>query len=85
MATSLAQMRAELGAAMARSAPGLSTANELCTTCVALLGVDGAAISMVLDGASSGTFGSSGQASRRLDEYEFTFRARALPGSRGHR
>jgi hypothetical protein len=73
MATSLAQMRAELGAAMARSAPGLSTANELCTTCVALLGVDGAAISMVLDGASSGTFGSSGQASRRLDEHEFTF------------
>jgi GAF domain/ANTAR domain len=69
----LARMRAELGAVLAYSAPGLSTANELCTVCVDLLGVDGAAISMVFDGASRGTFGSSSEASRRLDEYQFTY------------
>ncbi|HEU4998603.1 MAG TPA: ANTAR domain-containing protein [Lapillicoccus sp.] len=73
MTPSLAQMRVELGAAMAGAAPGLSTADQLCAACVALLGVDGAAISMVLDGASQGTYGSSSQASRRLDEYQFTF------------
>ena len=70
---SLAQMRAELGAVVAGSSPGLSTANQLCTACVSLLDVDGAAISVIFDGASSGTFGSSSEISRRLDEYQFTF------------
>jgi hypothetical protein len=73
MTSALPHMRAELGAAVARSAPGLATANQLCTTCVDLLNVDGAAISMVFDGASQGTYGSSSVASRRLDEYQFTF------------
>lgn len=73
MTPSLAQMRTELSAVIARSPSGLSTANQLCIACVNLLGVDGAAISMVLDGVSSGTYGCSSEASRRLDEYQFTF------------
>jgi hypothetical protein len=39
---------------------------------VELLGVDGAAFSVVRDGASAGTFGSSGALSRRLDDFQFT-------------
>jgi hypothetical protein len=66
-------MREELDAAVAGTAPGLPTADRLCVACVDLLEVDGAAISMVLDGASHGTFGSSSTMSRRLDEFQFTF------------
>lgn len=73
MTTSLDRMRAELGAVMAGARPGLEAANELCVACVDLLGVDGAAISMVHDGFSHGTFGASGESSRRLDEFQFTF------------
>jgi hypothetical protein len=73
MAASLEDMRAELGAVMAGARPGLQAANELCAACVDLLGVDGAAISMVHDGFSHGTFGASSPSSRRLDEYQFTF------------
>ena len=73
MTTSLDRMKAELGAVMAGARPGLEAANELCVACVDLLGVDGAAISMVYDGFSHGTFGASGESSRRLDEYQFTF------------
>ncbi len=65
------RMRAGLGAAVAGG--GLSAADRLCLACVELLQVDGAAISVVHDGASRGTFGSSGWLSRRLDEYQFTF------------
>jgi hypothetical protein len=73
MATSLEQIKVELGAVMAGARPGLHTANELCVACVDLLGVDGVAISMVYDGISHGTFGASSESSRRLDEYQFTF------------
>lgn len=73
MAVSFDVMRAELNAVMSSSEPGISTADELCSTCVGLVGVDGAALSMVYQGASTGTFGSSSEASRRLDEYQFTF------------
>lgn len=73
MTASLAQMKTELGAVIATAPRGLPAANQLCTACVELLGVDGAAISMVFDGTSQGTFGSSSDASRRLDEYQFTF------------
>jgi hypothetical protein len=66
-------MRTELGAAVSGAAPGLPAATELCLACVGLFGVDGVAVSMVYDGASRGTFGSSNAASRRLDEYQFTF------------
>ncbi|WP_261555713.1 GAF and ANTAR domain-containing protein [Frankia tisae] len=51
---------------------GLAAADGLCRACVSLLGVDGAAVSVVRDGASTGTFGSSGALSRRLDELQFT-------------
>jgi hypothetical protein len=40
---------------------------------VELLTVDGAAISLIHEGTSRGTFGSSGPLSRRLDELQFTF------------
>jgi hypothetical protein len=73
MATSLEHMKVELGAVLASARPGLQAANELCVACVDLLGVDGAAISMVYDGFSHGTFGASSESSRRLDEYQFTF------------
>lgn len=72
MVLSLAQIKSELGAVVAGAPPGLPAANRLCTACVDLLGVDGAAISMILDGEPQGTFGSSSSASRRLDEFQFT-------------
>jgi len=58
---------------MAAAAPGISAANELCLACVGLFGIDGAAVSVVYEGASWGTFGASSESSRRLDEYQFTF------------
>ncbi len=67
------RLRARLDAVMGAGASGLTAANELCLACVDLLGVDGAAISYVHNGSSRGTFGSSGDLSRRLDEFEFTF------------
>lgn len=73
MASSLETMRTELNAAMSGATPGLPAAHELCSACVGLFGVDGAAVSMVYEGSSRGTFGSSSEVSRRLDEYQFTF------------
>lgn len=73
MATSLEDMRLELRAAMAGAEPGLPAANALCMACVEVLGVDGAAISMIHSGFSHGTFGASSDTSRRVDEYQFTF------------
>ena len=66
-------LQASLDAAMSGAGRGLSAANQLCVSCVEVLDVDGAAISWVRDGASQGTFGSSGSLSRRLDELQFTF------------
>jgi hypothetical protein len=66
-------MRVELGAVLAGSARGQPAANALCVACVDLFGVDGAAISMVHEGASQGTFGASSESSRRIDDYQFTF------------
>ena len=73
MAMSLEDMRVELGAAMTSAQPGLQAANALCQACVEWLGVDGAAISMIHDGFSHGTFGASSESSRRVDEFQFTF------------
>ncbi|WP_228522377.1 ANTAR domain-containing protein [Nocardioides islandensis] len=73
MGSSLDSMRTELNTAVSGAAPGIPAATELCLACVGLLGVDGVAVSMVHEGASRGTFGSSNAASRRLDEYQFTF------------
>jgi hypothetical protein len=51
---------------------GVAAADSLCEACVALFDVDAAAISLVIDGASSGTLGSSSAAARRYDELQFT-------------
>ncbi len=51
---------------------GVEAADRLCEACVVLLDVDEAAISLVFDGASSGTLGSSGAAARMYDELQFT-------------
>ena len=73
MSVPLEAMREQLNAAVMGALPGIPAANELCLASVGLFGVDGAAVSMVFDGASRGTFGSSSETSRRLDEYQFTF------------
>lgn len=63
----------ELSAAMERGGRGLAAADRLCRACVDLLEVDGAAVSLVNDGVTRGTFGSSSELSRRLDDFQFTF------------
>jgi hypothetical protein len=50
----------------------LEAANRLCRACVTLLNVDAAAISLVFDGTSAGTLGSSGPRARVYDELQFT-------------
>jgi GAF domain-containing protein len=52
---------------------GIEAADRLCEACVSLLDVDAAAISLVFDGASSGTLGASGKSARRYDELQFVF------------
>ncbi len=51
---------------------GVDAADRLCAACVTLLPVDGAAISLVFDGASSGTLGASDSSARIYDELQFT-------------
>ena len=51
---------------------GVDAADRLCEACVDLLDVDAAAISLVFDGASSATLGSSGKRARIYDELQFT-------------
>ena len=50
----------------------LEAADRLCQACVTLLDVDAAAISLVFDGANTGTLGSSGPSARIYDELQFT-------------
>lgn len=52
---------------------GVGAADRLCEACVSLLDIDAAAISMVFDGANSGTLGVSGPHARGYDELQFTF------------
>jgi ANTAR domain/GAF domain len=52
---------------------GSDAADRLCEACVSLLDIDAAAISLIFDGVSSGTLGSSGDTARRLDEFQFIF------------
>ena len=66
-------MRAQLSAAMTGAGSALAAADGLCGACVQVLGVDGAAVSLMHDGATQGTFGSSGARSQHLDELQFTF------------
>jgi hypothetical protein len=67
------ELRASLDDAMGNGDPALSMADRLCHACVEFLDVDGAAISLMLEGSSQGTFGSSNGLSRKLDEFQFTF------------
>lgn len=69
----IAELRASLGRAMDNGDPRMSIADRLCHACVDLLDVDGAAISLMLEGSSQGTFGSSDALSLQLDEFQFTF------------
>jgi len=69
----LERLRDMLGAAVADAPTPLAAADQLCTTCVELLDVDGASISLIDGGATQGTFGSSGTLSRLLDELQFTY------------
>ncbi len=50
---------------------GSEAADRLCEACVALLGVDAAAISLVFDGTNHGTLGSSDAHARMYDELQF--------------
>jgi hypothetical protein len=50
---------------------GTDAADRLCEACVMLFDVDAAAISLVFDGANSGTFGSSSEPARTYDELQF--------------
>lgn len=67
------RLRADLESAIAGASGPLNSADRLCRACVDLFQVDGAAISFIHQGVSRGTFGSSDEASRRWDEYQFTF------------
>ena len=67
------QLRVELGSAMSGATGPLAAADMLCRACVSLLDVDGASISLMHEGSTRGTFGSSGELSRRLDDLQFTF------------
>ena len=51
---------------------GPVAADRLCEACVDLLTVDAAAISLVFDGANTGTLGASGEQARVYDELQFT-------------
>lgn len=67
------RLRDELGAAVTDAPTPLAAADRLCAACVQLLDVDGAAISLAGGGTTQGTFGSSNQLSRTLDELQFTY------------
>ena len=51
---------------------GTVAADRLCEACVTLLDVDAAAISLVFDGANTGTLGASSGHARLWDELQFT-------------
>lgn len=66
-------LRRDLATAMAGAGGALGAADRLCRACVDLLDVDGASISVADHATTRGTFGSSSELSRRMDEYQFTF------------
>ena len=69
----LERWRDELGAAMAGPNGTLAVADRLCRASAELLHLNGAAISLTMDGMNRGTFGSSSAMSGHLDELQFTF------------
>lgn len=60
-----------LNSAMSGVERGRAVADRLCVACVELLGVDGAALSVMYEGTLSRSFGASSAASRELDELQF--------------
>ena len=67
------RLRERLGESLVGAGTPLAAADRLCEACVDLLDVDGASISFIKDGATQGTFGSSGELARTLDELQFTY------------
>lgn len=55
-----------------RRSAGVAAADSLCEACVVLFDTDAAAISLIFEGASSGTLGSSSASARTYDELQFT-------------
>ena len=51
---------------------GVEAADSLCVACVTLMDIDAAAISLLFEGATSGTLGSSSAPARTYDELQFT-------------
>src|SRR3954453_22357895 len=51
---------------------GSDAADAICDVCVELFDTDGAAISIIFDGASAATLGASSPAARTFDEVQFT-------------
>lgn len=66
------RLRAGLTAAVSGTAGALAAADSLCSACVDLLEVDGAALCLALDRTTRGTLGASSALSRRLDGLQFT-------------
>ncbi|HUR52330.1 MAG TPA: GAF and ANTAR domain-containing protein [Mycobacteriales bacterium] len=69
----ISTIKDSLGAALAGAPSPLAAADSLCRACVDLLGIDGASVSLMDTGALPGTFGSSSELSRMLDELQFTY------------
>jgi GAF domain len=64
--------RATMVSALLGGERGVPAADRLCVASLTLLGVDAAAISVIDDGESRGTFGASGPRARLLDSMQFT-------------
>jgi len=62
-----------LTASVSTTGTAADDADKLCLACVEFLGVDGAALSLLLGGVSQGTVGSSGLLATEIGEYQFTF------------
>ncbi len=71
-ATRNSEVKLILAEALIAGERGASAADRLCHVCLSLLGVDAAAISLIDEGVSRGTFGASDEDARVLDELQFT-------------
>ena len=65
-------LRTALAAVLTSGERGTAAADRLCAACLSVLGVDAAAISLIDQGQSRGTFGASDPAARALDGLQFT-------------
>jgi hypothetical protein len=65
-------VRAVLADVLVAGERGAPAADRLCVACLPFLGVDAAAVSLIDEGESRGTFGASGPAARLLDALQFT-------------